>query len=585
MKNKIYITVLTIVSLLNWSCTDLEEERLDESEFGGQAEKISGAIAPAYGQISSTFFITNYYGLQLISADEAILPFRGGVDWFDGGKYMSAHTHNMTPTNDMVTTSWNALTKNISRTLAAIEVLAPLSEEGSIEATGALHEMIALRAYLNMLLLDSWGIVLKKDSSTELSVVLRGQEAIDYIESEFLAVVDVINTDRGSGRMTQSAVWGFLARLHLNAPVYRDPYGTPNFTAEDMNKAIEYSDNVINSGLYSLSPEYFELFNDENRGNAELIFALDQRGVLEEEHSRWAYWSISKSMFPRPEHPSADGTDGPAITTSFYQTWVDAYEGVDPAEADSRFYQRNTLVPDAQLADLAGRTPLLETETENSFYCIAPEDFEMDRGILRGMQWGARKGDDGTFITCEDGTVKIYPIPLTKGNGPARDIGYVNHVLDIDFSIPGSLHDTGYRSAKYQFSRTSPDGNDFSSVDLVLMRLAEIYLIRAEAKLRNGDNGSALADVNLVRTSRTARPDQTPAALAAVDLDILFRERGFELYWEGFRRTDQIRFGKYEDSWSEKTDSDPNNRLFPIPQSAVDGASGIDGFLVQNQGY
>ena len=145
--------------------------------------------------------------------------------------------------------------------------------------------------------------------------------------------------------------------------------------------------------------------------------------------------------------------------------------------------------------------------------------------------------------------------------------------------------DTGYRSAKYQFSRTSPDGNEFSSVDLVLMRLAEIYLIRAEAKLRNGDNGSALADVNFVRTSRTARPDQTPAALAAVDLDIIFRERGFELYWEGFRRTDQIRFGKYEDSWSEKTDSDPNNRLFPIPQSAVDGASGIVGFLVQNQGY
>ncbi|HAI38710.1 MAG TPA: RagB/SusD family nutrient uptake outer membrane protein, partial [Maribacter sp.] len=124
-----------------------------------------------------------------------------------------------------------------------------------------------------------------------------------------------------------------------------------------------------------------------------------------------------------------------------------------------------------------------------------------------------------------------------------------------------------------------------SSVDLVLMRLAEVYLMRAEAKLRNGDAAGALADVNVVRTSRTARPEQTPDPLTAVDTDILFRERGFELYWEGFRRGDQIRFGKYEDTWTEKTDTDVNHRLFPIPQSAVDGASGIDGFLEQNPGY
>ena len=117
------------------------------------------------------------------------------------------------------------------------------------------------------------------------------------------------------------------------------------------------------------------------------------------------------------------------------------------------------------------------------------------------------------------------------------------------------------------------------------MRLAEIYLMRAEAKLRQGDEAGALADVNTVRTSRTARPEQTPPALAALDLDILFRERGFELYWEGFRRGDQIRFGKYEDTWTEKTSTDVSKRLFPIPQSAIDGASNVEGFLVQNSGY
>lgn len=585
MKNKLIISSLVLVSLLTWSCTDLEEELLDESLTGAQAEVISGAIAPAYGYISWTWRHTNYYGLQLIPSDEAILPYRGGTDWFDGGKFLAAHSHNFTPTNDLVASGWNELTTNISRTLAAIEVLTPLADDGDVEAAGALYEMKALRAYLNMLLLDSWGIVLKKESSEELSEVLRTQDAIDYIESELLSVVDVINDDKGPGRMSRSAVYGFLARLNLNAAVYRDPYGTPNFTQSDMDQAITYTSNIIDSGNFSLSPEYFELFNDENHSNPELIFALDQRGVLTQEHSRWAYWSIAGSMFPRPEWPSADGTDGPAVTSDFYQTWVDAYGDVDPADADARFYQKNTLVPDAQLADLEGREKLLETETEDSFYCVQDVAFEMDRGILRGIQWGPRKGDDGQFLTCEDGTIKILPVRQIKGNGPSRDIGYVDHTLEIDFTNEGSLHNTGYRASKYQFSRTSPNGNGNSSVDLVLMRLAEVYLMRAEAKLRNGDAAGALADVNVVRTSRTARPEQTPDPLTAVDTDILFRERGFELYWEGFRRGDQIRFGKYEDTWTEKTDTDVNHRLFPIPQSAVDGASGIDGFLEQNPGY
>ena len=282
MKRYIVLTLTTLVlAAIDWSCTDLKEEVLDESLFGqGQAEVISGAIAPAYGQVSWTWRHTNYYGLQLIPADEAILPYRGGTDWFDGGKFLDAHRHSITPGNDLVGSSWNELTRNISRTLSAIEVLRPLAENGNTQASEALYEMIALRAYLNMLMLDSWGLVFKKESSSETSQVIRGQEAIDYIQSELESVVNVINTDKGPGRITQNAVYGFLARLHLNAAVYRNPYGTPSFVKEDMDKVIEYTDKIINSGKHSLSAEYFDLFNDENNSNSELIFALDQRGCF-----------------------------------------------------------------------------------------------------------------------------------------------------------------------------------------------------------------------------------------------------------------------------------------------------------------
>ena len=108
--------------------------------------------------------------------------------------------------------------------------------------------------------------------------------------------------------------------------------------------------------------------------------------------------------------------------------------------------------------------------------------------------------------------------------------------------------------------------------------------MRAEAKLRkSGDAASALADVNAVRAARTATTP--PPALSSMTLDLLFRERGFELYWEALRRTDMIRFGKYEDTWTEKSNADKMKRLFPIPQTAIDGASNLPGYLRQNDSY
>ena len=202
MKNIIKNTVFAISILLMSSCSDLKEEVLDESLTGaGQAEAISGAIAPAYGQVAWTWRHTNYYGLQLIPSDEAILPYRGGTDWYDGGKFLAAHSHSITSTNDLVKSAWTELTINISRTLTAIEVLTPMAEEGNTEAESALYEMKALRAYLNMLTLDSWGLAFKKESSNENSEIIRGQDAIDYIESELLSVVDVINTDKGFSKI------------------------------------------------------------------------------------------------------------------------------------------------------------------------------------------------------------------------------------------------------------------------------------------------------------------------------------------------------------------------------------------------
>lgn len=575
----IKIAPLAVFLLGFLSCTDLNEEILDESLTGtGEAEIVSGSIAPVYGMLRQVWLHTANFGLQEVASDEGILPYRGGTDWFDGGKFIAVHQHLMTPGNSLVGDTWTFITLALSRAVAAEEQLSLEIEIGNNSAQNPLYEMVAIKAYLNMLALDNWGLVFRKDRSDQQSEILRGQEAVDYLESELLSVVNTISSTNGPGRMNKHAVEALLARLYLNAAVYRDPYGTPNFRPEDMDKVIQYTNSVIN-GPFSLSAEYFDLFNDNNNTNPEIIFSLDQRGVLQTEHSRWQYWSISGDQVPRPEFPNTRGTDAVAATPDFVQTWYDAYGEVDPADADARFFQENTVIPE-ELRDLSGVNP---TNDEDHFYCVDAEDFEMDRGIIRGVIWGPRKDGTGAIIRCDDGKVRIYPVINRRSSG--SDIRYVDHTFQVDFTNEGSLHNTGHRFSKYQFSRTAPDCCSRSSVDIVLIRLGELYLMRAEAKLRKGDVAGALADVNTLRTSRTARPAQTPAPLTAIDLDILFRESGFELYWEGLRRTYQIRFGKYEDSWTEKTDRDVNKRLFPIPQRAIDGASNLPGFLVQNPGY
>jgi hypothetical protein len=571
---------LTVFFFAFFGCTTLEEEVIDESLTGaGQAEVVSGSIGPVYGYLRGAIWLhTAQFGLQEIASDEAILPYRGGRDWFDGGKFIAVHQHLTTPGNSLVGDTWTFMTLGLSRALTAEERMKLEVKEGNAAAQDALYEMVAMKAYINMMILDNWGLVFKKNAANEKSEILRGQEAVSYLEKELLSVRDVIKSDKGAGRFNQFSVKALLARLYLNAAVYRDPYGTPTFKKEDMDNVIKYTNEII-AGPYALSPEYFDIFGDNNSTNRELIFAMDQRGVLQTEHQRWQYWSISGDLVPRPEFPNTRGTDAAAMTTDFYQTWVDAYGSVDPAVADARFSMKQTMVP-ANLQNLTGITPANDTD---HYYCVDAKSFQIDRGIIRGVLWGPRKDAGGKIILCPDGKVRIYPVINARTSGANRT--YVNHNLQVDFTEQGSLHNTGYRFSKYQFSSTGPDCCSYSSVDLVLVRLGEIYLMRAEAKLRNGDNAGALADVNTLRTSRTARASQRPAPLTSLTTDILFRESGFELYWEAFRRTYQIRFGKFENTWTGKTSTNPQKRLFPIPQRAIDGSSNEKGYLVQNPGY
>jgi len=469
------------------------------------------------------------------------------------------HRHQTTSNNAPVRNTWNPITQSLSRAVSAISSL-----QGSKDPNAAKYiaEAKGMYAFYNMLVLDLWGVIFVKEDPGATSKVVRGEEAVEYLKKVLLEVEPLLDNTTGPGRLTKAGVWGLLAKLHLNAAVYRDRYAaTFTFKNEDMDKVIEYTSKIISSGQYALSPDYWAIFNDENNTNKELVFAVDQRADLNG-HNRLAYFSLSGDQFPLPSFTGANGTDGPGITSDFYKTWIDAYAPTDPAVADPRFYQKNiTVNPVTQQA------------------CYDAASYRIDRGILRGQQYGLIR-TAGVFEKCPDGKFKVGRLFNNTRNRPTIP---VLHTERIDFTTVGSDYATGFRVLKFEFGKKSVSGRNFGEADIPIVRLGDVYLMRAEARLRKGDAAAALTDVNAVRTSRTATG--VGRALTAVNLDQLFRERGFELYWELQRRTDMVRFGKFESAWTEKASTDKNKRVFPIPQTAIDGASNLPGYLKQNPGY
>ncbi|WEK36989.1 MAG: RagB/SusD family nutrient uptake outer membrane protein [Candidatus Pseudobacter hemicellulosilyticus] len=135
----------------------------------------------------------------------------------------------------------------------------------------------------------------------------------------------------------------------------------------------------------------------------------------------------------------------------------------------------------------------------------------------------------------------------------------------------------------------SPNGV-LCSVDFPLFRLAEQYLIYAESVLRGGSGGNTATALDYVNRLRDRAYENTTGRLTALSIDGLLEERMCELYWEGFRRTDLIRYDRFTGSsylWPWKggvkagTGVASHFALFPIPATEIIANPN----LTQNTGY
>lgn len=134
-----------------------------------------------------------------------------------------------------------------------------------------------------------------------------------------------------------------------------------------------------------------------------------------------------------------------------------------------------------------------------------------------------------------------------------------------DVPLAGAATDKGIRVIKY---------HPATAGKYILMRYAEAVLMKAEAQLRGGDAAGALATVNSLRKTRGAKD------LASLSTDAMFDEIGRETYWEGGKRTVEVRYGKFTTGTGVDV-KDAYTVLFPIPSSAIVSNPN----LTQNKGY
>lgn len=133
----------------------------------------------------------------------------------------------------------------------------------------------------------------------------------------------------------------------------------------------------------------------------------------------------------------------------------------------------------------------------------------------------------------------------------------------------------------YQTDGMLTSGETCMDNDFAIFRYADVVLMRAEALVRQGKTGQAVALEDLKKIRQ--RAGLTPFTEATLTLDALYKERGHELAWEGWRHEDMIRFGTYlKKYWAHPAqEGDTFRELFPIPTEILNA----NPKLAQNTGY
>lgn len=481
------------------------------------------------------------------------------------------------PTGSIASHHWNALYKIISEanTLITRSANSDISEElkASFEAKGRFFRGLAYRtlAYLyGGVPIELEEVASAKNDYTRSSK----EETLAQAETDVLYAAQHLSDIKTvkDGEISSAAAYHLLSEIYLAENKYQE--------------AIDAASKVINNSALSLMKErfgsrstepgdvYWDLFrkNNQNRGagNTEGIWVIQYETNLPGGGSSTATLkSKGNYMLERHFVPMVRDVKLPVNgknLSPFRWPIGDYTGGRGIGWGISTTYFSNTIWEDDFNGDI-----------RNSNY-----------NFVRKFPVNNQSFISETGIDTID--VDNPPAGLIVGLGnstqiPGRYLYAYQTKCTTPFNHPAEIYqDAGSYSLK------SIAGTTYT--DQYMFRLAETYLLRAEAYLKSGNKEKALADVNVIR----ARAHAKPAESSQLDIDYILDERMREMGVEEKRRLTLMRMGKLYDRVMKcnpyyanpETNGDgvgmkETYNLWPIPHSAIEANNGA--VLEQNPGY
>jgi hypothetical protein len=427
------------------------------------------------------------------------------------------HAHTWAPDHPWVGATYNILLTGIYNS----DLILNNSTQSSI------HPQVKfLKALFYYHMMDKFGQVPYRDSYEDLTqdaLVYTRSEAFDVaigLAEEALASLPARTADPSI--INTDAANFLLAKLYLNKAVFKSESGSTSYTfdAADMTKVISHVDAIsseLNVATGDAALSYWKNFSPDNDTSNEILFSLKVVPGGGGVDER----GFTGFYWRMGQHynQTPGGWNGPVIVGEYYDYFLEngVAENGDPRATYS--------------------TPAIIDMMGNPV------------GVQRGQ------------VYQPGGTEKVLD---RKGN----DLIFTKEVPLVVLD-PVAIESAGFRSMKY-----IPDDFDNPGADNALFRYADALLMRAEASLRGGSGGDAQADVDAIRT-------RVGLSSISATLDNVYAERARELWLEGWRRSDMIRFGTFLGPKALKpAESDPKYLLFPIPADGL-----LNPNINQNPGY
>ena len=563
MKSRnIFLICFILAGLLFTRCKKMLEEEpksILTPSFLSTPQGYQAALDAAYAGTRLYWGNQDYFTVTVIGTDE----FKRGID---GNSDINVYASSYTSSNGAVNANWRNAYISINSCNAVIDYADKVDLPAATKKR-MVAEAKFLRANYYFILVQFFADVTLNKNFQYLATTSAKRDSLAsvyaLIEQDLKdAILDLhqgLIKDVAPGKATKAAA------LHVLAKVYLTRAGSSVAKPSDYQDAYNTAKILIdNKALFGLNllQDFGKVFEEGNEHNSEVIWTSEHTSNL-------AY-----------NGPNNSGVSNFSADNVLNHMWVPQYEllpGMVRSTQYGRPYIRCT--PTRWLTDTVWGNKTNDTRYNKTFQTVWYANL-VDTTAKKYPKWpnplppGAPAGAVPGAPKFGLGDTAIYMPGVDKTNAQITASSYT--------LIPPRNYSNSMGPAMNKYFDTKRANLNFPSIrPVIAYRLAETYLIAAEAAYRIGNLGDAVTYINLIRT-RAAFPNGNAAAMqitaADINIDFILDERTRELCGELVRWLDLVRTGKLIQrvklhNSEAAINIQPKHILRPIPQAQLDATT------------